>query len=430
MATYVVRSEVKERLRVVTFVSCHVYSEDRLNYLRFCLESIRLQASDSRFPDLRNGTTFISWTAQNPKFEALVRLLSRDHKYAVWIEPPFPRRRLSQFEHYKRTFDLVSLFFPIDSTWVMFSDDDDVWARDRRLQYQGAIVTASSFAIFDDVSSVFASNFVRIDDDMASSVRAETAEDVTKLLTEHPQALSTLDFLASKCEHWQYCVRLGVIRDFFQRVPPKCLSGIFCDLTFITYVKGYDKGRGRTVQISIPDPSRHWMYYWRNSVFYSGASTRVATNPEDSRDLAIYQRVWIDLKKEKCLIYEDGDDLPDTVLKMMHDFRNVSLFFAATHFLQLTESECLVKYPDKFVTKSNLENALYFFIVIRCNSLVHSLEDMGYEINDVITSRYSAEADRLYKFYYNLCRNCPVSERRLLWNKFHYSRSSSDKMIM
>ena len=130
----------------------------------------------------------------------------------------------------------------------------------------------------------------------------------------------------------------------------------------------------------------------------------MALSSSDHRDIAEYQKVAIDIKKEKHFLFEDGNDIPETILRMMHAFRNMSFMFVATSFVLLTDADGQIKYPDKFFAKSHLENALYFFIVIRCNSVVQSLEDMGHVVDKNTFTRFSTEAKRLYKFYSKKCR--------------------------
>ena len=107
-------------------MATHIGDERRLQLLKRCLRSIRDQTTFEDFTHM-----FISWSASAGLSDRTRDVLSKFKSDMLQTEVvllPSEERRLQQFQHYERIkdrmFDMSNFG---DRTYIMFSDDDDIW---------------------------------------------------------------------------------------------------------------------------------------------------------------------------------------------------------------------------------------------------------------------------------------------------------------
>jgi hypothetical protein len=163
----------------------------RLPRILKCLKSIAGQHVPVR--------TYWIWSAENKETADRVE---QELKQIPVIISSFSQKKLSQFEHYQR----AELLLP-QNTFVLFSDDDDVWSDRRTAEYSKALKGIGELG------------------KVMSAIRCP--------LAKHGSDIKECD------EYWTLCVNKQVMSDFFNHVSSKVVSSPLCDLAFYRYVLTY-----------------------------------------------------------------------------------------------------------------------------------------------------------------------------------------------
>lgn len=255
---------------IVALLACHVSSQQRLDYLLHCLRSVAAQ--QEQLPDV----LYLSWSAQSAELmsSATTALATMQLPFRLVLLPQRQPQRLSQYEHLSHALagaERESTRRRAAATWLVFSDDDDLWhpRRTSLVRLACAAATANIEAI---VFPIYAYPL----DERAQAAR--TCAEVDACLSQRSAAL-----WLGPCEVFQFAVRPGLLRRFLATEPPAVLRHRFADVRFAQYVRQQHKrhvqvpsaaqlmslcdgGSGATAAPAEEEwLSANWMYFYRNT---------------------------------------------------------------------------------------------------------------------------------------------------------------------
>lgn len=158
--------------------------------------------------------------------------------------------KLSQFQHYKKLCDLLLDKYS-RTTWIIFTDDDDIWDKDRILYYK---------TLVDNLKKLDKENFISHIQIPTHSVNYQ--DEFTK---EYDiRNLNHIDMYNDSHQHldyWQFSCQLKYLKDFIERCDPSLLLDGYCNLYFTKYF--YNK-QTPAYRWYTKDKNR-FVYYWRGS---------------------------------------------------------------------------------------------------------------------------------------------------------------------
>ena len=235
-------------------IASHLKDQQKLKYFIACLDSIAKQTSKLDF-------CLVSWSCEK-KFSANVKTeLAKWKNYHtntaqhVYLFRQSISKR-SQFQHFKLLLKYTRALSSVRETWIIFSDDDDLWHPERVFSYRNAIermnLVNQSFAV---------GKLIR--DKVANRMTCDAGH-VTKLLL--CKELHTEIFHKDGLEYFQLCINARLFESFF--LSPTPINVAYADRFFLWY----DILHSEVKYVNVP--SLNWMLYYRRIT--SGGSTDLA----------------------------------------------------------------------------------------------------------------------------------------------------------
>lgn len=247
---------------VACFLATHVNELDRLDSLRNALRSIKGQTTPAQL--------FVSWSAADELKVATRAVLKQEGTSLTTCY--MHKKPLTQFQHYKY---LAEKLRDADAqqpepvaTWVLFSDDDDVW-HPMRLQFYCMLLESIDVAERGRSQAVTCPWWAIRSNEAASLPAASSAEEVEGHMRDGRwflQDFSRYENGTEACEHWCSLVKLGRVLDFYQMAPAGLVSSTFCDVAFARFFsKGHDEDV-HTFRVSyLKDQGFPWLYAYNAS---------------------------------------------------------------------------------------------------------------------------------------------------------------------
>lgn len=164
-------------------------------------------------------------------------------------------RRMSQFEHYKALTEEVWE----EGTWVLFTDDDDLWHETRSAVYR-EMLKGSKAAGFEPAYMVTKTiRMVGWNDPPG----VESAEDVTALMScgkLMPRFWCTVNCNELEVGNYvEYSVKMETLRGFVRGVSVELLRSRYCDVAFSRHLR---TGHERRVCVGAGEETE-WLYFYR-----------------------------------------------------------------------------------------------------------------------------------------------------------------------
>jgi hypothetical protein len=224
---------VLHNTQAVVFLATHLSSRRRVRSLRHCLQSISKQSTTAEL--------HISWSA-TPDIEAEVEEMLEAGRFTSPELCHHQPKRLSQFRHYlfltrrlEAVEERVRTTHGEPVTWVLFSDDDDVWHPSRLEFYCLQLQQSMSEEQRHEEQAITCQWYAM---PAANGLPpATTAEEVTSWLHGRP-ARWRINLIppGSPAEHWCSLIRLDRLIDFFDVAPEALLSSTYCDTAFVHFI--------------------------------------------------------------------------------------------------------------------------------------------------------------------------------------------------
>ena len=251
---------------IVSLLASHISSPRRLQYLQQCLRSIAAQTDAP-------AALYLSWYADDVLAPAVKSAFESVGLGSMRFVPLQQSARLSQYEHLRRALERAQAEMPAGqaaSTWLSFSDDDDLW-HPRRIE----LIRHACVQHPDAQALAFGIYAHPVDD---ACREAATAQDVDKALDRRQGGL----FLCAS-EIFQFAVRPHVLQAFFTAEPASVIRHKFADVRFSQYLR-HQMGQRKGSYVSLGKDElaaldsggrggldadgwlvRNWFYFYRQT---------------------------------------------------------------------------------------------------------------------------------------------------------------------
>jgi hypothetical protein len=159
--------------------------------------------------------------------------------------------RLTQFEHYKLLAEELMAERDAGKTWVIFTDDDDLWHPTRTAHYmkaiKGGVMNNSVYVCIEATA------------ELTTKDQPETWEDVDALLASGRGKVTRM---GQEGDYHSYGVRLSTLAHFTRECNETMMKHKFCDMGFWRYLRDgariadCDDGLARIVVVLLPTVGR------------------------------------------------------------------------------------------------------------------------------------------------------------------------------
>lgn len=263
---------------LVAMLATHISSQARLFNFGQCIKSI---AQSSRLPQIV-AVSFSAATEELGKLTAqVIKQLEASLEGEAVVLSKMHAEPRSQFEHFhclEQELEELGARFPgpgqmgesIASSWVIFSDDDDLWHPHRSAVYAQQI---DEVGADPEVRAIVCPWYATPTPGVAGKPSAQRRPrwDEVDMFLEREKAMvhtSTPPTAGSAEEHvdeeyWMYAVRYGSLQRFFAQATGGLLASPFCDVAFRAFVRRIGGSRGWTVYLEYRR-GFPWMYYYDN----------------------------------------------------------------------------------------------------------------------------------------------------------------------
>mmetsp|Transcript_53626 Transcript_53626/g.96367 ORF Transcript_53626/g.96367 Transcript_53626/m.96367 type:complete len:452 (-) Transcript_53626:76-1431(-) len=269
------------KFQVSGVLSTHIGDDFRLKRLGYCFNSIKQQTR-------RLAAFFVVWSAPE-RIASEVEALLEDLRSAISPTPVLALRqtkKTSQFYDIRWLYNELIVKEPRE-TWLIFTDDDDLWGPERVRSY---LTVISQHAPSAGVTAICAQHKVRPShrDKVANSVE-EVQRQLASGAASHCGGVHwTEEFFDFACPSWQLGAFLATCND-------DTLLHQFADLRFTRFMSEYYEG-GKVIYFPT-DQADRWTYYYSTAFrrpedqeafdqfeAQNQASTVVTTRPEDKEE--------------------------------------------------------------------------------------------------------------------------------------------------
>ena len=169
-------------------------------------------------------------------------------------------KKMSQFEHYKKLANYVSEkkqdLHNKKDTWVIFTDDDDIWHPLRSYEYSKGME-------FMEMAEAFGQDITNIMYILLHSIVPGEEGDLMKTWKDvetikHRFEESNIPEPCHLGNYVEYSTKLRTLHNFTQDCPSNILQHKFCDMGFVRYLRTEEKP-------VMKYPTENWSYYYRLS---------------------------------------------------------------------------------------------------------------------------------------------------------------------
>lgn len=270
------------RVQLVCFIASVIKEPRRLEFFKQLLKSIQ----DQELPlDGLFISSYIDPSLQTDIQELLRGISSTGTKVHI-LKQKRPKR---QFVQIKELSDRVDKVFPCPQnteSFILFSDDDDLWHPTRTKHYY-RISTDADSTLFPMLSAICMRESTEIDKFEYPTVcsnhpEATCAADVDRLI--ECGCLSFKFNQSDLYEYHEYAVRRYVLREFLTENAWIVNNNRFADMRFRYFIATYKVGIMRTAHY-IPD---QWLYYYRHSNWDYPAVTHPFADGKVSENVVDY----------------------------------------------------------------------------------------------------------------------------------------------
>mmetsp|Transcript_73669 Transcript_73669/g.137674 ORF Transcript_73669/g.137674 Transcript_73669/m.137674 type:complete len:410 (+) Transcript_73669:91-1320(+) len=233
--------------RLVGVLSSRIGGEQRLQRLKYLFTSIEEQLDHL-------DAMFVVWSAADElveKVEAVIQQFQSSLAGQCQVKALRQSKRTSQFYDIRWLWDEL-LVHEQSGTWVLFTDDDDLWAPRRVQTYRRALSQHGKEA---GVTGLCAAHKVRPTD---RSCVATSASEVDQHLkrgdAQHRGGVHLEE------EFFDFACPLSSLGEFLKMCNEETLLHPFCDLRFSRFLQEYYEG-GKVMYIPT-NSAESWVYYY------------------------------------------------------------------------------------------------------------------------------------------------------------------------
>jgi hypothetical protein len=254
-------------MEVFCFIASVIKDDRRLRYFRYMLDSIRAQTMELShiYISIHIDPLLIK---SDEEWKALFSNLPG--KLVILRQ----RRAKRQFVQLRELYYRAEKSFTKES-FVIFSDDDDLWHRDRVAAYVGWYTNAQKMnpSALSTIASVQAVEETK-DRLPCERCRQHSERDVDAMLRCGCITIELYEANEANCHHCleyhESAVRPHVMKDFFERHVELVETNRFADMQFRDFVRRYKPHECFTGTLFL----KHWLYYYRKCDSTYDAVTR------------------------------------------------------------------------------------------------------------------------------------------------------------
>lgn len=219
---------------IVVVLASHIDTDLRLTHLRSCLQSIRHQSCmPQRMYVSASAADSLCMGLQETLTAARITLdgLGCDLRYTVG------NQQLAQFQHFAALFaDMAHLDGA--STWILCSDDDDLWHPQRVAVYMTAMKDRGPADMYE------------------CAISAINRVDLPAGCWPAESQCTLLD--SGTSNYFNLCASLNLWRRFLQETPVEDLRGPYADVQLCYWLR-----TAAAIWQLVEAPPGVWMYLWR-----------------------------------------------------------------------------------------------------------------------------------------------------------------------
>jgi hypothetical protein len=251
--------------KIIGLLASYIDTEIRIKNFKRCLKSIKNQVNVSY--DTWEILISISVPDDN-LFKLTKDLLNEFIDDGLKITVDYKREKMSQFNQYKSLLKYINnpseisnnILYNDSNTWLMFSDDDDIWHPYRVFEYEQCIKYCMDKPQYISISGKSCYNNTK---KKYANLNISSSTDVDLLLTKKKLKIQSIDASGTSI-YVAYCIRLYVFNEYFSKIPDKLLFQSFCDTSFANFIAvyGIQTGIGENINIDNTCVPNNWMYYY------------------------------------------------------------------------------------------------------------------------------------------------------------------------
>ena len=215
--------------KLVCFIASHLECDERVNNFIKLLDIIASQKKCSQ------KNIYISLS--HDSHINIVKVLQHVKIYDFIVV--YSQKKLSQFEHYNKLIKTIQIDDP-ENTWIIFSDDDDIWSENRLFTCESLI---NKKEMTDQIIYLKFSSYALIG--------------------------GRLEPMGAGKNYVDYCIRYKYIKLFFDNVSAGAFKHKFCDIFFMNLMANYGAGELKHLEIGCEDK----LYIWTNTNYGMNSST-------------------------------------------------------------------------------------------------------------------------------------------------------------
>ncbi|CAE8618610.1 unnamed protein product [Polarella glacialis] len=277
-------------ISIVGLMASHITCQQGLTYLQNSVQSIEEQTSQLRLLAIGISAVPQMYTATRDALQAMLQYSSCNLRVRLSKTP------LKQFQHFKAIMQYVSAL-EAESTWVLFSDDDDLWHSSRVSFYKSVIAASNCPAL----SSILSAGGCAINTENISGSAPSPGQYYID-----PEGDGNYQFL---------CVRLSVLQNFFAEVHEPELQGPFADLCFVTWVF---RKQQHGSHLKVEPPEGMWLYMWRHESAAGQPQQRHRRVLNNSMSLMV-ELVLRDTFADPAILHQERHALQNWVASICED---------------------------------------------------------------------------------------------------------------
>jgi hypothetical protein len=233
--------------------------------------------------------------------------------------------KISQFQHYKILCEKMMEKYS-RNIWVMFTDDDDIWEKDRSLYYKTLINNLQKMGKENETSHIQIPTYcVNYKNNFDDNYEMRNLDHITIGDSSHQHL-----------DYWQFSCQIKYLKDFIDKASLNLLNDGFCNLYFVKY---FYSDKTKAYRWYTKDKKR-FVYYWRGSAGHQSNDNIHLLNQLKKKSMEetlvkLYLQEEINSKhvqkknKEEIKKYTDrfGKNIPEFNNKKMKDEIN-NLFYS------------------------------------------------------------------------------------------------------
>jgi hypothetical protein len=239
---FVIYMQEQSKFKLICLCSCHISCVIKIKWMDEMIESWKNQTHNI---DLHI----------NISLEDNIKTIFEHYKNSKWncnnLFFYIQEQKLSQFEHYKNLCDRIISIFGND-VWVIFTDDDDIWEKDRALYYNILINKLYEQNKENEISHIQIPTLcVNYKDSFDNNYKVKNLKNID----------DCNEYCKDNLDYWQFCCKIKYLKDYTEKCHPDLLKDGFCNLYFVKY---FYNGKTQAFRWYTKDEKR-FVYYWRGN---------------------------------------------------------------------------------------------------------------------------------------------------------------------